>query len=521
MAKCERFSRAYGALGSAGFNMTILELLKSLDFGQSVAEQEIDNLHKYFVQTKQWEDLIAGGVDIVYGPKGSGKSALYTLLNNNGEELLKRNIILQFAENPRGTTVFSDLQTNPPAKELEFVNLWKLYLLTLIGNQFALRGPRTYEGLEVVETLRDSGLISEPGAPIKEFLSRARAYIKQFFDLQSFEPNVSFNEVTGTPDGVGVKVTFREPNPDQTKKGALSVDGLIMRSNRELDANGMSVWFLLDRLDVAFADSPELEANALRALFKVYLDLSAYDRIKLKIFLRTDIWGRITQYGFREATHITRTTTITWETQTLLNLIIRRFLSNDAFNEFYQVEPGRVLSSIAEQEKLFNRVFPEKIDSGRNPTTLKWLAGHTSDAKGNHSPRDVINLIKFAITRQIRLLEIGETAPPSENLFQRVVVKNAFSDTSIEKVEKHLFAEYPGFRRYFEGLRGAKSEHTAKSLSELWGVSIEKALGEAQNLVEIGFWIRDGAPGAYRYWIPLIYRDGLGIIQGQADKTDD
>jgi hypothetical protein len=55
------------------------------------------------------------------------------------------------------------------------------------------------------------------------------------------------------------------------------------------DNGGINVWILLDRLDVAFAEHPDLEANALQGLFRVYLDLMGYEHVKLKIFLRSDI----------------------------------------------------------------------------------------------------------------------------------------------------------------------------------------------------------------------------------------
>lgn len=51
-----------------------LNLLKELDFGESVAEDEDDDrLASYFVETDTWNRLINGEVDIVYGAKGSGK----------------------------------------------------------------------------------------------------------------------------------------------------------------------------------------------------------------------------------------------------------------------------------------------------------------------------------------------------------------------------------------------------------------------------------------------------------------
>ena len=51
-------------------------ILTATSFGSRVAEDESDELSSYFVETEQWRKIIAGDVDIIYGPKGSGKSAL-------------------------------------------------------------------------------------------------------------------------------------------------------------------------------------------------------------------------------------------------------------------------------------------------------------------------------------------------------------------------------------------------------------------------------------------------------------
>jgi hypothetical protein len=110
-------------------------LLRNLTFGSRVAEEEIDDLRSYFVETHQWDKIYDGSVDIVYGPKGSGKSALYFLLLSRIDDLFDRNTILIPAENPRGTPVFKDLVADPPASELEFVSLWKLYMISLAADE--------------------------------------------------------------------------------------------------------------------------------------------------------------------------------------------------------------------------------------------------------------------------------------------------------------------------------------------------------------------------------------------------
>lgn len=65
-----------------------LELLKSIHFGERVAEDD-SNLADYFVETNIWKQLINDRIDVVYGAKGSGKSALYRHLLHKESFLLK------------------------------------------------------------------------------------------------------------------------------------------------------------------------------------------------------------------------------------------------------------------------------------------------------------------------------------------------------------------------------------------------------------------------------------------------
>jgi len=115
--------------------MNRLDLLKKLNFGVQVAEEEANELASYFVQTNQWAKMEAGEIDIVRGEEGAGKSAIYALLMQKTDEFFDRGILLVAAENPRGATVFKDLATDPPASEAEFVVLWKLYMLTIIAHR--------------------------------------------------------------------------------------------------------------------------------------------------------------------------------------------------------------------------------------------------------------------------------------------------------------------------------------------------------------------------------------------------
>ena len=117
-------------------SMEKIDVLRELRFGQRVAEEEGESLVEYFVETDHWRRLYTDEIDVVYGPKGAGKSALYSLLIARADELFDRQVILAPAENPRGAPAFQDLVTNPPASEREFVGLWKLYFACLASAAF-------------------------------------------------------------------------------------------------------------------------------------------------------------------------------------------------------------------------------------------------------------------------------------------------------------------------------------------------------------------------------------------------
>lgn len=134
--------------------MKRLDLLKRVSFGSQVAEDEVNELANYFVETNDWTRISRGEIDIVRGEKGAGKSAIYSLLMQKSGEYFDDNIILVAAENPQGDAVFKTLSHNPPTTEKEFIVLWKLYSLALIAQQlrdYDIRGgdiERVYAALE-------------------------------------------------------------------------------------------------------------------------------------------------------------------------------------------------------------------------------------------------------------------------------------------------------------------------------------------------------------------------------------
>jgi hypothetical protein len=65
--------------------MKCVDLLKKMSFGVEVAEEEVNELASYFVETNQWSQMANGEIDIVRGEKGSGKSAFGDQAKESGK----------------------------------------------------------------------------------------------------------------------------------------------------------------------------------------------------------------------------------------------------------------------------------------------------------------------------------------------------------------------------------------------------------------------------------------------------
>ena len=190
-----------------------MQLLKKVSFGARVAEEETNELGNYFVETDQWERIFNGEIDVVKGDKGAGKSAIYSLLSTKSDDLFDKRILLITAEEPRGTPVFKELVTDPPAGEAEFIGLWKLYLLSLIAKKFQEFGINNKPAKQLIDHLSDQGLIP-PVFELRKLLKIVRQYAQRYF-APTVEATVIVDP-TGAHTFTG-KITPGEPRPDQTK----------------------------------------------------------------------------------------------------------------------------------------------------------------------------------------------------------------------------------------------------------------------------------------------------------------
>jgi hypothetical protein len=301
----------------------------------------------------------------------------------------------------------------------------------------------------------------------------------------------------------------------------VSVDNLFADLNKALEENKLKVWVLLDRLDVAFVENHELEANALRALIRAYADVRHRDEISLKIFLREDIWKRITEKGLREASHLIRYVILDWTQPALLNLIMRRLLNNAVLTNEFGIDGAAVLQDAEQQEELFYRFFPNQVEQGpQKAPSFKWLVTRCADGTGKTAPREMIHLLNCILEQEIKRLEQGGAPTPGDQLFDRSVFKLALPTVSDARLNQYLYAEYANQRPFVSKLDGQKAEQTPDSLSDLWGIDRGSVIAKAKELVDLGFFEERGTREHPTFWVPFLYRDALHLVQGRAEADE-
>lgn len=490
--------------------MKMSEILKTLDLGNSVAEFD-DALENYFVETEAFRALVEDRVDIVAGDKGTGKTALFRILDKRYREIEElSDVEVLTAFNATGNPVFQRLIPEGALTEGQYRSVWKTYFFSLVGNwavNIAGRDASKNFG-DLDKLLNESGLRLVDDSPTTVFGRLVNSLSRLLRQTTAAEARVTFSE-TGIPVIVP-RLEFEAGSGEGRKEVVREVphEEALRLLDDCLEELGFRIWVALDRLDEAFQGFPAVEVPALRALLRTYLDLLEFTHLRLKLFVRRDLFRKIIGGGFVNLTHINaRKIEIVWDEDDLLSLICERMKESGDFLDWIGAADGA-------NEQIFYAVFPNQVDVGeRKPTTWNWIMARIRDGNNVKPPRNLIDLIMKAREAQLR----RENREAREFVFGMPIIeadsiRRGLSRLSEERVEDTLLAEAGEAARYIELFRKERSEHNKASLEKLFQVEGEELEAIIQTLLYIGFLEETGQT----YKVPMLYRDGLQIVQGKA-----
>ncbi|HEY0408193.1 MAG TPA: hypothetical protein VGC89_20825, partial [Pyrinomonadaceae bacterium] len=246
--------------------MNVKDVLRQLNLGNSVAEEDKD-LETYFVETETFRQLIAGEGDVIAGDKGTGKTALYRILNRRYSSIPSLNKVeVVTAFNPTGNPVFQSLAMGKLLTVGQYITVWKVYALSLTGNwllELYDEDDFTPSMKKLDALLRRAGLRVPDDKPTTVF-NRLTNLVRRYTQPKAAGIEFTFNEA-GFPESVMPKVEFADkPLEDDSGEHIIRHTESLGLLNKALEEADLTVWLVLDRLDEAFQGYPETEVPALR-----------------------------------------------------------------------------------------------------------------------------------------------------------------------------------------------------------------------------------------------------------------
>jgi len=302
-------------------------LLEKISIGNYIAEQEQEEISKYFVETSAYKEALDSTNSIFIGRKGSGKTAiLFKLKNKLSED--KRNhvcLITPIGYELEGLVSMMNQSIRTSEKGFLTESVWKFLVYTELTRSI-------YEVLSEKPTYYD---FSKPEKDLMELVEQNCNLIKQDFSIRL---EYAIDRVKNIDSSVTV-------SKQRTKISELLHEEIISKFRKALGIvlnEKNRVFILIDNLDKNWKQGTDLKTlsyfllGLLSVSQRICDDFKKSDnwRMKVKlsivIFLREDIFSYIMKYA-RESDKIGYKK-INWDDQLLLLRIIEeRFSSNEIF----------------------------------------------------------------------------------------------------------------------------------------------------------------------------------------------
>ncbi len=510
------------------------EILRDLNLGNPIAELDT-SLDDARIETPTFDGVVRDEYDIVTGRKGAGKTAIYRLISHELSSyfLNTQRVVILSGVNSTGESIFNHFKSDfEKFDEAEFENFWKLYIITLIYNQF-LNNPQyeTYLSDCKEEIKNFKRACDSAGIPdIKSQMDRKdmigwvlntfkKLRIKGAIATDTSNPNLLL--FTGSVD------FDNKTKVDQKEIVSLYVETIGKSLAVILKKSRLKIWVVLDRLDEVFERYSMIEFNGLRGLLRSYKSFELPQQselFRLKIFLRDDIKEFLTNsevfkkyYPLKKipplaaATHIfaKESPVLSWTEDEIEQLILMRLLISNELRRHLGIDPKIRRSELYDLMRdkrqritLWNQIFPEKIT---NSSSLVWMYSRLRDSNGVVTPRSVIDMLNAAKNYQLKKLVTN--FQDSSHIFTVEAIKEGIVDASKKKLELDIYNEFPTEQANIK-LIGNYGKHklSKTDLIELFGNNWSIV---AESLRRIG--VLRFVKNSNDYMVEFVFRSALGI----------
>jgi hypothetical protein len=488
------------------------QILRELDLGAIVAEQD-RLLMQCFIRHPVLSEVILDRKDVVLGAKGAGKSALWKEFTERQAEYQPiQDVFIRLVTNPAGDPEFRDVLKAISAEEFpddeELRVGWRLYFLAQFWRAALDILPESDERQKIDKQLVRLGVVYREDGGLKTAfayaLAKARA-LKQLNVEWLKGLSLDFSDEALRAGGTAAAIPFND---------------LMNAINALLVGAGIRIWLVLDRLDEIILGDEARENIVLKGLLLAYRDYSDYTQLRVKIFIRDDVYSRVTSLGhFPALTHVRSRAAgpIQWSIEDLLHLVVRRLLVNEDVTDLLAVDPNEIRSS-EDRKLVFYSLFPEKVDKGRAAEGFKWIFDRIVDGNGVATPRDLLSVFDEARMIQVEQIEREGIELPGDQLFTEDTLRRAVRVVAEQNLSTRIFAEYPDLVEPIKAFTRGKADHNEETLAEILGPGYQHIL---LRLERVGFLYRRMRNGINMWTVPFFYSFALDIRRGAAFEFPD
>ena len=305
-------------------------------------------------------------------------------------------------------------------------------------------------------------------------------------------------------DSWKTRAGYVKDNPEQ-------VGSLFEERDRKFHEQGTNCLILFDALDRCADDWVEMY-RAIRGLLQTALEMRSYQRLRVKIFLRSDQVDESKIADFPDASKVLSSAVeLSWPRNELYGLLWH-YLANgengDSFRTFLGgsdwtstnvgqqqlfVVPRRLLSREDDQREKFHEIAGPWMGLGpKRGFPYTWISNHLADTEGRVSPRSFLSALRAAAD------DTTDHRPDHKFALHFESIKRGVQKASVIRVSE-LQEDYPWVHRVLAPLEGMVVPCGFEEVTERWKGVLDRLTEEVeQNEVKLPPLHIDQGPGGIR-----------------------
>ncbi|MBD2161633.1 AAA family ATPase [Limnothrix sp. FACHB-1083] len=461
------------------------KIIEDLQFSNVDATQEQATLSNIFQKTSNFYDFLDDRVCLVTGRKGTGKTALYFLFLKHfafaqklTDRLNKTTILSGHGMLSSGRPTESEfdfIRTDLSNSQTSWLGFWASYAL------FRIMADHSQSSISLrkdkYKPLKDSfGTVKN-----LQFGSEHQDLLLQWSQSRELRPLIF----------------------DALK----DIDNYLKKQDQK-------IWLLYDNLDQDLAEANNLRNDALTGLFKLVQELDAKEltNLRIKIFLREDIWERLI---FDNRSHLRgRSIKLEWKRVDLLRFAYRQVTQSEKFKALVsQVAPIPDPDSATEETlvEALKILWGDRIRLGsRGKYLYRWVYDRLSDTSDATYPRSLVVLLTEA--KKLELQHKNDPKLQSDRLFRSRFMADALEEASRARCQE-MREEYGNLSAFFDSLSGKDALLQPQELRQCWENSAREVEPDFERFVQLlkSIGLAEWRPKDERYRFADLYVYGFNM----------